>query len=152
MSEPNEDEIVLASAARYLIDGKEEDAASVLLSCSLQFWPSGDFSFVGDETHEALHVKLVGPRAAYDILTDKNQPITQAIQNSIAAVLPENTYIRHFTVHVQHVSIDANWREELLDAYSDPNRPPIPTQIGHLFRSKPATVTEQIGHPWGGVN
>jgi hypothetical protein len=115
MSEPNEDEIVLASAARYLIDGKEEDAASVLLSCSLQFWPSGDTWFVGDETHEALHVKLVGPRAAYDILTDKNQLITQAIQKAIAAVLPENTYIRHFTVHVQHVSIDANWREELLE-------------------------------------
>jgi hypothetical protein len=25
----------------------------------------------------------------------------------------------------------------------------IPTQIGHLFRSKPARVTEQIGHPLG---
>jgi hypothetical protein len=49
-----------------------------------KFWPSGDTWFVGDETHEALHVKLVGPRAAYDIVTDKNQPIMQAIQKAIA--------------------------------------------------------------------
>jgi predicted nuclease of predicted toxin-antitoxin system len=36
-----------------------------------------------------------------------------------------------------------------LTAYSEPNRPPIPTQTGHLFRFKSATVTEQIGHPLG---
>lgn len=36
-------------------------------------------------------------------------------------------------------------------AYSEPNRPAIPKQTGHPFRSKPATVTEQIGHPqWVG--
>jgi hypothetical protein len=115
MTEPNEDDIVLANAARFLVDGGEEDAASVLLSCSLEFWPSGDTWFVGDETHGALHVKLIGPRAAYDILTDGSQPITQAIQRALGAVLPDNTYIKHFTVHVQHVSIDANWREELLE-------------------------------------
>jgi hypothetical protein len=31
-------------------------------------------------------------------------------------------------------------------AYSGPNRPPIPMQIGHPFRSKPATVPEHSGH------
>ena len=36
-------------------------------------------------------------------------------------------------------------------AYSERNRPPIPRQIGHLFRSNPATVPEQIGHPVGGL-
>lgn len=115
MIEPSEDDIVLASAARFLIDGGEEDAASVLLSCSLAFWSSGDTWYVGDEMHEAQHVKLTGPRAAYDILTDSNQPITRAIRRALEAVLPERTYIKHFTVHVQHVPIDANWRAELLE-------------------------------------
>jgi hypothetical protein len=32
-------------------------------------------------------------------------------------------------------------------AYSGPNRPPVPMQIGHPFRSKPATVPEHSGHP-----
>jgi transposase-like protein len=53
-------------------------------------------------------------------------------------------------------SVYYKWKRQLevgvrasLRAYSEPNRPPIPTQIGHLFRSKPARVTEQIGHPLG---
>lgn len=91
-----------------------EDAASVLLSCSLEFWQSGDTWYVGDETHHALHVKLTGPRAAYDILTDPTHPTTEAIRRALAAVLPEQTYVKHFTVHVEHIPIDPNWREELL--------------------------------------
>lgn len=59
---------ILASAARYLIDGGEDDAASVLLACSMQVWTSGDTWWAGDELHEALHVALTGPRAAYEAL------------------------------------------------------------------------------------
>ncbi|MFH1112924.1 MAG: hypothetical protein V1792_03300 [Pseudomonadota bacterium] len=114
MTDGEDNDVILASAARFLIEGGEEDAASVLLSCSLAFWQSGDAWFVGDETREALHVKLTGPRAAYEILNDSNHSITQAIWRALEAVLPENTYIKHFTAHVQHIAIDPNWREELL--------------------------------------
>jgi hypothetical protein len=114
MTDASEDDIVLASAARFLVDGGEEDAASVLLSCSLEFWRSGDTWYVGDETHEALHVKLTGPRAAYEILNDSSHPTTQAVRRALQAVLPEQTYVKHFTVHVQQVAIDPNWRDELL--------------------------------------
>lgn len=63
------DDQLLASAARFLIDGREEDVANLLFSCSLRVWESGDSWFVGDETHYALHVKLTGPRAAYEVLS-----------------------------------------------------------------------------------
>jgi hypothetical protein len=46
-----DDDVLQASAARFLIDGGEEDAASVLLSCTLRIYHSGDTWFVGDETH-----------------------------------------------------------------------------------------------------
>jgi hypothetical protein len=59
---------ILASAARYLIDGGEEDAASVLLACSIAVWESGDTWYEGDELYNALHVALTGPRAAYEAL------------------------------------------------------------------------------------
>ena len=114
MSDPSEDDIVLASAARFLVDGGEEDAASVLLSCSLEFWRSGDTWYVGDETHAALHVTLTGARAAYEILNDSSHPTTRAIRRALEAVLPDQTYVKHFTVRAQHVSIDPNWRDELL--------------------------------------
>jgi hypothetical protein len=68
---------LLASAARFLIDGQEEDAANLLLSCSLEVWESGDTWYRGDETLCAVHVELTGPRAAYDILNPYEAPICQ---------------------------------------------------------------------------
>jgi hypothetical protein len=105
----------LASAARFLIDGGGEDAANVMLSCRLEFWESGDTWWVGDEQHRALHVKLTGPRAAHDVLVQEDHPTTQAILEALAAVLPDRTYVKHFTAHVELVDIDRDWREELLE-------------------------------------
>src|SRR5262249_8657496 len=112
VGEPSE-EVLLASAARFRIDGGEEDAANVLLSCSLGYWESGDEWWVGDERHHAIHVKLTGPRAAYDILTKDEHPITKAVSRAISAVLPDATYIKHFTVHMERIAIDPGWRQEL---------------------------------------
>ncbi len=114
MNLPDND-LVLASAARFLIDGLEHDAASVLMSCSLDWWESGDTSYSGDEVYRALHVELIGPRVAYDILFDKNHPITQAIQRSLQAVVPRNTYIKHLIARAELIQIDPDWRTELLE-------------------------------------
>ena len=40
----------------------------------------------------------------------------------------------------------ANWHMLTPDAYSGPNRPPVPMQTGHPFRRKSATVPEHSGH------
>jgi hypothetical protein len=66
--DPLNSDRLMASAARYLIDGGEEDAASVLLACSMDVWPSGDTWWHGDEVVEAVHVALTAPRAAYEAL------------------------------------------------------------------------------------
>jgi hypothetical protein len=39
---------------------------------------------------------------------------------------------------------------KLFAAFSGPNQPPIPTQIGHPFQRKPATIPEHSGHPLPG--
>lgn len=109
------DEELQASAARFLIDGQEEDAANVLLACSLRVWDSGDTSYAGDEIHEAVHVTLTGPRAAYEILTKASHPITKAIRRALEAVLPSHNYIKHFTAHAEIIDIDPDWRAELLE-------------------------------------
>jgi hypothetical protein len=114
MSELPEAEVILASAAQFLVEGGEEDAASVLLSCSLELYPSGSVLFHGDLTYEAIHVILAGPRAAYDILINESHPVTEAIQRALQAVLPVRYYIRHFDVQAQHIDIDSHWRDELL--------------------------------------
>jgi hypothetical protein len=109
------DDILQASAARFLIDGGEEDSASLLLACKLSVTQSGDTWYVGDETHYAVHVELTGPRAAYEVLIDSSNPVTKAIHDAIQAVLPRDEYIKHFTVHAELVDIDPDWREELLE-------------------------------------
>lgn len=111
---PSNDQL-LASAARFLIDGQEEDAANVLLSCSLSVWESGDSWFAGDEISYALHIKLIGPRVAYETLSDEKHQITKAIRRAFDAIMPACTYIRHFTVHAELIDIDPDWRTELLE-------------------------------------
>jgi len=107
--------VVQASAARFLIDGGEENAASVLLSCELTFEESGDTWYSGDEVLYALHIKLTGPRAAYEILSDEEAAITIAIRKAVQAVLPSDLYVKHFTAHASLVEIDTDWRNELLE-------------------------------------
>ena len=109
------DSVIQASAARFLIDGGEEDAASLLLACSMSIYDSGDTSYAGDETHYAVHVEMTGPRAAYDVLNDESNSIRRSIHKAIQAVLPSDRYVKHFTVHAEQVEIDPDWRAELLE-------------------------------------
>ncbi len=106
---------IQASAARFLIDGGEEDAASLLLSCSLYIYESGDTWFVGDEIHFAVHIEITGPRASYETLIDSQNQITKSIRKAIEAVLPSDKYLKHFTVHAEIIDIDQDWRTELLE-------------------------------------
>ena len=46
--------MILASAARFLIDGHEEDAASLLLACTLDATEAGTW-YSGDEILHGLH-------------------------------------------------------------------------------------------------
>jgi hypothetical protein len=109
------DDVLLASAARFLIDGGEEDAASVLLSCHLTREGSGDTWWQGDKTLHALDVRLYGPRAAYDILVNPEHEVTVQVQRAIEAVIPHDTYLKHFSVHMELVEVDPDWRTELLE-------------------------------------
>lgn len=70
------DSIIQGSVARFLIDGNEEDAANILLSCALEIEDSGDSWWQGDEQIWAVHVKLTGPRAAYELLSKSSDPVT----------------------------------------------------------------------------
>jgi hypothetical protein len=109
------DSVLQASAARFLIDGGEEDAASVLLSYELECGDSGDSWFQGDETIWAVHIKLIGPRAAYEVLNCSGHAVTKAIRKALEAVIPSDRYIKHLTAHAELIEIDPDWRTELLE-------------------------------------
>lgn len=104
---------LIASAARFLIDGHDEDAANVVLACSsIRISPSGD-SFSG---RHGLVVSLVGPRVVYDILDDNNHPVRKAVKRAFEALIEdESCYIEWFRAEAETISIDPDWRAELLE-------------------------------------
>lgn len=107
-------ERLLASAARFLIDGGEEDAANVLLSCSLDTWTI-DSIWGSEGLYEKIAIKLTGPRAAYEILNDNEHPIRKAVEHAFGALIAEHTTIGYISVHAESIDIDPNWRSELLE-------------------------------------
>lgn len=92
---------LIAGAARFLIDGHDEDAANVVLACtSVRIAPSGD-SFSG---RQGLVVSLVGPRAAYDILDDDNHPVRKAVKRAFDALIANETcYVEWFRAEAETI-------------------------------------------------
>jgi very-short-patch-repair endonuclease len=60
-------------------------------------------------------VVLYCPRAAYDILTDEDNPIGRSINRAIKATLPRYPKHRDIIFRAEQIDIDPNWRNELLE-------------------------------------
>ncbi|WP_448268017.1 hypothetical protein [Nostoc sp. DSM 114159] len=68
-----------AKAVQFLIDGRENDEAIFLLSCTFLSCDSASSWF---------EIKLKTRRPNYDILLDKEHSITKAIHRAFEAILP----------------------------------------------------------------
>lgn len=112
--EANFDERLQASAARFLIDDGEDVAAHVLLSCSLEISliESHSWNF---QNYDEMAIKLSGPRAAYDILSDQKHPIRQQINRALRACSPDHWSSIHLIAKATLIDIDPDWRNELLE-------------------------------------
>jgi hypothetical protein len=118
----NEDEQLIASAAQFLIDGGEEGAANVLLSCEMRVDNQGSME-VYTETNwhvgfrHVFVVMLECPRLAFDMLSDLTHPVRQAIYRAIEAVVPSQPHEPYVVLSIreQVVTIDPDWRSELLE-------------------------------------
>jgi hypothetical protein len=84
----------------------------VLLSCALtvskSYWEFG-------QEKQSVWLKLIGPRAAYDILREPQHPITSAIVTAILAVNPQDYLLGELTAKAEQVTIDPEWRTELYE-------------------------------------
>jgi hypothetical protein len=103
-----------ASAVAFLLDGDEEDAAGALLGCSLSAWPVGQ-DWDEDGVQVGLRVELAGPREVYEVLRDGGHPVTVAIREAIAAVLPAYLVVDDLSVRAELVDVDPGWRRRLLE-------------------------------------
>lgn len=127
---------ILASAIQYLIGGGEEDAASVLLSCSmeLEVWDNGT---MWGSDYTRMRVSLCGPRAAVDVLDDVSHPQYKEIDRSLEAVLRPYGYFPVIVSGAEMIEIDAGRRKELLEiarGRSVSNQAPSPEAL-RLWRN-----------------
>lgn len=103
---------LIGYAVRFLYDGKEDDAADILLQCSLEYMATGTLS------NEFL-ITISGPRLAYDVLTRTDDKLTRSIKRAITAALPPNRYaaepeIDSWLVRAGIVTRDPTTQAELL--------------------------------------
>ena len=68
MDEQQRNDQLLASAVTFLIDGGEEKAATILLSCVLNYDEEYDY----EEDYCRNFITLTAPRVSYDLLTPLN--------------------------------------------------------------------------------
>jgi hypothetical protein len=81
---PND--FIQASAARFLIDGGEQDAANVLLWCTLDVTVLSKDSDWDDSW--PVRITFIAPRVAFDILEDEAHNTTRSIHRAIEAGAP----------------------------------------------------------------
>lgn len=102
-------EQVLASAAQFLIDGHEDNAASVLLACTLALeFDNGGYG--GNHYYSTYDAVLAGPRAVFDALRQSEQ-VRDAIKSALNAVLPSNTSIGTIMARAMLVELSPDWHE-----------------------------------------
>jgi hypothetical protein len=104
-----------ASAVAFLLEGGGEEAAAVLLGCSLSAWPTGQ-DWIEEDVQVGLRVELAGPRDVYEMLCDGGHLITVAIREALAAVLPAHLVLYDLSVRAELVNVDPGWRHRLLEA------------------------------------
>jgi very-short-patch-repair endonuclease len=105
---PPSDEL-LGNIVMFLLEGDEQDAVDLLLSCDLEFWPDHN-----EETdYVGWNVRFHGPRAAVDILNGYSA--TQlAVWNATHEVLKAyNAGLSTGSCVIRLNNFDPNWREEV---------------------------------------
>lgn len=128
MSTTSAHEVLLASAVNFLLDGGDNDAASLLLACSIEGWHH--HWYVGNT--ESVVLEIRGPRMACAVLSDRSHPLYGPIVAAIDAVLPHGTEVGEVDVRAELVNLDKEWRDELISIARgksvDNNRGPITWQ------------------------
>jgi hypothetical protein len=106
---------LIASAAKFLIEGGEEEAASVLLSCTVLEIGVGSGSFSGDRTIYSAWIRLRGPRIAHELLSDATTEIYGQVHKAVKAVLPDDLWLEYISIGAELLDIAPDWHAELLE-------------------------------------
>jgi hypothetical protein len=105
----------IASAVKYLLEGRDEEAASVLLTCQIETLSLAE----RDYGTEYVDIGLRGPRVAYDLLTEwswrEHDSVARRIRSALEAVIPLGCTLGEMEIRAELVSLDPEWMAELIE-------------------------------------
>lgn len=99
----------LASAARFLIEGGENDAAFLLTACRLTL------SWDKESYQPQITAHLTGPRAMYDAWNSFDSEFRRAVDNAFGAILPGDILSIYTVVRAEIVESDSDWRVQIAE-------------------------------------
>jgi hypothetical protein len=120
-----------ASAIRFLIDGNEQEAARLLLVCSLKVTESEcdcDYFFTSYRHHQSFDIEIRAPRLSYDAIEPQDHPIGQQVRSAVSALIPVASHIGKITVRAELPKADPGWREEMSELLRGAN---VSNQVAH---------------------
>lgn len=104
------DERIHASTVQFLIQENQKDAAIALLACTFELAAVG-----GDNDYTEYSALLRGPRWVYEIIDDKNHPMTQTIDKALNAVMPWDGYVGRVLIRANLIDVEPDWKAQMVD-------------------------------------
>jgi hypothetical protein len=108
-------EQVIASAVKYLLEGRDEEAASVLLTCQIEQYTTAE----GDWGASYVNIGFRGPRVAYDLLKEWNftdyDSVARRVRAALEAVIPIGYTLGDMEIRAELVNLDPDWIAELVE-------------------------------------
>jgi hypothetical protein len=103
----------MASAVKFLIEGGDEDAASLLLACQcdVSIWQA-EYG----EGPDRVSADLICPRVAYDHLSNQFDPIHDQVWKALEAITPRGYFFLRLDVRAELLNdLGPDWQTELFE-------------------------------------
>lgn len=113
------DEMLLANAIKFLIDGQHFYEAGLLLLCNIETEVYNTY-----RNSTSLIIQIIGSRAIYEIIRGNEQStnsriVIENIKQSFNVILPSEFYVEGVTARVQLINFDSSWRPQLMESLDE---------------------------------
>jgi hypothetical protein len=109
---------LIASAAKYLIEGGENDVATILLSCTVDSLRQVVDGYSGEPVSGSYSLDLIGPRIACECLSNSRNGVYKKVWSAVSTVLPHSLYLNEINIRAGLVTLEPDWHAEMVELAS----------------------------------
>jgi len=110
-------ELTFAKAAQYLIDGGQFASGETLMLCGAHCELSGGSWWDGNLHLEGVYLTIIGPRFAYDSLSDSDSQLHKDLSHAFDVALGRRRYIDALIPELEAPVLREGWRDEFAERF-----------------------------------